>query len=757
MLPLTSFVNVFIETNKKNDNKFYLMDLIITLRITVHSPRKWGNEKILLLFLKVFSHSPRRGSERLHPTFREVIYNMSRIIGIDLGTTYTCVSILDEGQPRILENSEGSRTTPSMVAFTNKGKRLVGQPAKRQMVTNSENTLLAIKRIMGRRYDSSLAQDFKNRVAFDVIASPNRDAWVRASGKEMSPAEVSAVVLQKMKQTAELFLGEDVTQAVITVPAYFSDAQRQATRDAGRIAGLEVLRIVNEPTAAALAFGLDKADGKTIAVYDLGGGTFDISILEVNHGILQVKATNGDTYLGGVDFDHCVVDHIIETFEKDQGIDLRQDRIAMQRIREAAENVRIELSSVHQADVNLPFIHVGEEGSKHLSLSLTRDTLEGLVEHLIQRTILPCQAALKDAGCTRAAVDEVILVGGMTRMPRVQQTVAELFGKEPHRNVNPDEVVAMGAAIQGGVLAGELQNILLLDVTPFSLGIRTKGGSFSTLIEKNEPIPCKITRAFTTAQNWQTRVTVMVAQGQDKIFENNTLLGEFELDGLPIALKGTPKVDITFSVDVNGMVQVSARDRDSDREQSMRVKISGGLAEEEIQRLTEDAEIHAKKEGDTILLLDNRHRAESLMDRAAHFIDEHAAVLENDLVDIMKESITALRSVVDTEEDSKTMIARIEALQGWFEEAKQALPEQGSLASAVSMGEPHEEDTLDSAAGTSAEGSEAVTHEEESVESPEDLVGELEAVMADIASNMATAEDASVAEKEAEEWMAMAS
>lgn len=793
MLPLTSFVNKLIETNK-NDKKVLLNGL---------------NHK---------------------PIFREAIYKMSRVIGIDLGTTYTCVSILEGGQPRILENSEGSRITPSMVAFTNKGKRLVGQPAKRQMVTNPENTLLAIKRIMGRRYESSVTQDFKNRVAFDVIESANQDAWVRAGGKEMSPSEVSAVVLQKMKQTAELFLGEDVTQAVITVPAYFSDAQRQATRDAGRIAGLEVLRIVNEPTAAALAFGLDKTEGKTIAVYDLGGGTFDISILEVNNGVFQVKATNGDTYLGGVDFDHCVVDYILETFENDHSIDLSQDRIAMQRIREAAENMRIELSSVQQADINLPFIYVGEEGAKHLSLSLTRDKLEDLVDHLIQRTILPCQTALMDAGCSRAAVDDVILVGGMTRMPKVQQTVAQLFGKEPHRGVNPDEVVAMGAAIQGGVLAGELHNILLLDVTPFSLGIRTKGGGFSTLIEKNEPIPCKITRTFTTAQNWQTRVTVMVAQGQEKIFENNTFLGEFELDGLPIALKGTPKVDVTFFVDVDGMVQVSARDRDTDREQSMRVKISGGLAEEEIQRLSEEAGVHAKEEGDKILLLDNRNRAESLMDRAGHFIDEHEAVLENDLVDIMKESIAALRSGVETEEDSLTMIARIEALQGWFEEAKQALPEQDSLADAVSMDDSHEEDVLRDSTETLAETSEAVSHVEESsiptelfsdvtesavaeetlaetVESvgveeeslladtlsesaedsedcateseitescqaewkaeeavangessrlfPEDLTGELEAVMADIADTMAAEE--TVLSEEEEEWMAMAS
>lgn len=620
---------------------------------------------------------------------------MSCVIGIDLGTTNTCVSILDGHQPRILENSEGGRTTPSMVAFTKKGNRLVGQPAKRQMVSNSENTLLAIKRLMGHNYDDSTVQDYKERVSFDVVESANGDAWVKAGGKEMSPAEVSAVVLQKMKQTAELFLGEDVTQAVVTVPAYFNDTQRQATRDAGRIAGLEVLRIVNEPTAAALAFGLEKTEGKTIAVYDLGGGTFDISILEINNGIFHVKSTNGDTHLGGVDFDQCVMTYIVDKFEQDQGIDLRQDRIAMQRIREAAENVRIELSSVQQADINLPFIHVNDEGPKHLSDSLTRTKLEALVAHLIQKTLEPCQTAMQDAGIpmgrrTQAAVDEVILVGGMTRMPKVQETVAKLFGKEPHRGVNPDEVVAMGAAIQGGVLSGEIHNLLLLDVTPFSLGIRTKGGGFSRLIEKNEPIPCKMTKTFTTARNWQTQVTVMVAQGEEMLFENNKPLSKFVLDGLPIALRGTPKIDVTFAVDADGMVKVSAQDKDSGREQSMQVEMNGGLTDEEIQQLVEESKRHAKEDALERSLLDNNSEAESLVDRSSQLMAEHGKKLENHLVKKIESSMANLRSALDTGGDSQTIITQTKALQDWYFEAahkvrtQKAIPEETPITLEIS-------------------------------------------------------------------------
>ena len=614
---------------------------------------------------------------------------MSSIIGIDLGTTNTCVSILEEGQPRILENTEGSRTTPSMVAFTHTGNRLVGQAAKRQMVTNPENTLLAIKRIMGRRHDAPATQDYQTRVAFDLVESSNGDAWVKAGDKEMSPAEVSGVVLQKMKQTAEQFLGEDVTQAVITVPAYFNDIQRQATRDAGRIAGLEVLRIVNEPTAAALAFGLEKTEGKTIAVYDLGGGTFDISILEVNNGVFQVKATSGDTYLGGMDFDQCLMAHIVEKFAQAQGIDLTENRVAMQRVREAAEQARIELSSVQQVEISLPFIHTDEEGPRHLRHLLTRTQLEALVDPLIQRTLVPCRMALKDAGFAAdteglAGVDEVVLVGGMTRMPKVQQTVAELFGKEPHRGVNPDEVVAMGAAIQGGVLTGEINDILLLDVTPFSLGIRTKGGGFSSLIAKNSAIPCKVTRTFTTAQHLQTQVTVRVAQGEEALFDENRFLGAFELEGLPLALKGTPKIDVTFFVDVDGMVQVAARDQDNGQEQSMRVNISGGLAEEEIQRLTAETLAQAEAEAQAMTVLNHNNKATSLMERAHQLIAEHGKTLGEERVEQMQTSLTNLRSAVRAEDASvQTLMTQIEALQGCYDEGRQAVSEQDALVEAT--------------------------------------------------------------------------
>ncbi|MEO5355387.1 MAG: molecular chaperone DnaK [Magnetococcus sp. XQGC-1] len=628
---------------------------------------------------------------------------MSNVIGIDLGTTNSCVAILDNGQPRVLENSEGNRTTPSMVAFTAKGSRLVGQAAKRQMVTNPENTLLAIKRLIGRRYADPMAQNFQQRVAFGVVEAENGDAWAKVGDKQMSPAEVSAIVLQKMKQTAETFLGETVTQAVITVPAYFSDAQRQATRDAGRIAGLEVLRIVNEPTAAALAYGLDKKDGKVIAVYDLGGGTFDISILEIDNGVFQVKATNGDNYLGGVDFDQCVINDIVETFEREQGINLRQNRIAMQRIREAAETARIELSGSQQTDINLPFIHTDEEGPRHLSQNMTRSRLEKLVDPLIQRTLLPCRMALQDAGIPASAVDEVILVGGMTRMPKVQQTVAELFGKEAHRGVNPDEVVAMGAAIQGGVLSGELQHILLLDVTPFSLGIRTKGGGFSKLIQKNEPIPCKMTKTFTTVQNWQRQVTVMVAQGEEEQFASNAFLGEFELEGLPLAMRGTPRIEVTFAVDVDGMVKVSAQDKESGLEQSMRITISGGLAEGEVHRLAAEAERQQQEEAQTQLLLDKSNKAEALLECSSQLIADHGERLDGQLVKNMELFMGDLRSAVqvgkkDQPRYSAEWIASLtENLQVWYGRATQevlALDQLALEASAVHEAEERAEEEM---------------------------------------------------------------
>ncbi|MEO5339051.1 MAG: molecular chaperone DnaK [Magnetococcus sp. MYC-9] len=611
---------------------------------------------------------------------------MSNVIGIDLGTTNTCVAILEGGQPVVLENGEGSRTTPSMVAFSSKGTRLVGQAAKRQMVTNPENTLLAIKRLMGRRYDDPMTRNFKERVSFGVVEADNGDAWAQAGGKRMSPAEVSAVVLQKMKQTAEAYLGELVTQAVITVPAYFSDAQRQATRDAGRVAGLEVLRIVNEPTAAALAYGLDKTEGKRIAVYDLGGGTFDISILEISEGVFQVKATHGDAYLGGVDFDQCVMDEIVARFEQEQGIDLRQNRLAMQRIREAAENARIELSTVLHTDINLPFIHTDEEGPRHLSQNLSRSRLEQLVEPLIRRTLLPCQLALQDAGLTASEIQEVVLVGGMTRMPRVQQTVAELFGREPHRGVNPDEVVAMGAAVQAGVLSGELQNILLLDVTPFSLGIRTKGGGFSRLIMKNEPIPCKMSKVFTTVQNWQTRVTVMVAQGESEQFADNTLLGEFELEGLPLAMRGQPRIEVTFAVDVDGLVQVSAKDQESGLQQSIGIKISGGLAEEEIDRLSQEATRQAQADTEQRRMVEIHGKAEALLDCSSQLIADHGAVLDAHMVKSMGIFMADLRSAVHLGRTNPPafnpgrILSLTEKLQGWYGQALQEIRAEEVLA-----------------------------------------------------------------------------
>ena len=580
-----------------------------------------------------------------------------------------------------------------MVAVTSKGQRLVGQPAKRQMITNAENTLLAIKRLMGGRYDDPEVQRYKEQVAFEVVASDNGDAWVEMGGKSVSPAEVSSMVLQKMKQTVEQFVGEEVTQAVITVPAYFNDAQRQATRDAGCIAGLEVLRLVNEPTAAALAFGLDKAEGKTIAVYDLGGGTFDISILEVNSGVFQVKATNGDTHLGGVDFDQCVIAHIVEQFEQDYGIDLGQDRLAMQRIREAAEHVRIELSGVQRADINLPFIHVDDEGPKHLSQTLSRVELEELVGHLIERTLTPCETALRDAGLPvgswlRPAVDEVVLVGGMTRMPKVQEAVARLFGRDPHRGVNPDEVVAMGAAIQGGLLSGAVHDLILLDVTPFSLGVRTKGGGFSPLIEKNSAIPCTISKTFTTARNWQSQVTVRVAQGEEGTFEKNTFLGKFILDGLPLALRGTPKIDITFSVDADGMVRVAAKDRESGQERSMQIEVSGGLSEAQIQTLASNAREHVLIEAQARHLSDGVGKAEGLVDRATQLVVEYGEILATDLMERIETSIAALCALVDAGDDLQAMNQQTDQLQGLYAEAVHQVGENKATAPSTSATPP---------------------------------------------------------------------
>ena len=539
---------------------------------------------------------------------------MAKVIGIDLGTTNSCVAVMEGGKPRVLENAEGMNTTPSIVAFTADDEKLVGLPAKRQAVTNPFNTFFAIKRLIGRRYDDPMVEKDKNLVPYKIVKGPNGDAWVEAHGKQYSPQQISAFILQKMKETAEAKLGEKVTQAVITVPAYFNDAQRQATKDAGRIAGLEVLRIINEPTAAALAYGLDKKkESKTIAVYDLGGGTFDISILEIGDGVFEVKSTNGDTFLGGEDFDMKLVSYLADEFKKEQGIDLRNDKLALQRLKEAAEKAKIELSSATQTEVNLPFITADASGPKHLTMKLTRAKLESLVDDLIARTKGPCEKAIKDAGLKAADIDEVVLVGGMTRMPKVQEVVKQLFGKEPHKGVNPDEVVAVGAAIQAGVLQGEVKDVLLLDVTPLSLGIETLGGVFTRLIERNTTIPTKKSQTFSTAEDSQNAVTIRVSQGEREMAADNKLLGQFDLVGIPPAPRGVPQIEVTFDIDANGIVHVSAKDKATAKEQSIRIQASGGLSEAEIEKMVKDAESHAAEDKKKRELIEARNHAEALV------------------------------------------------------------------------------------------------------------------------------------------------
>jgi molecular chaperone DnaK len=533
---------------------------------------------------------------------------------------------MEGGKPRVLENAEGVNTTPSIVAFTNDGERLVGLPAKRQAVTNPTDTFFAIKRLIGRRYDDPMVEKDKKLVPYKIVKGPTGDAWVEANGKEYSPQEISAFILQKMKETAEAKLGETVTQAVITVPAYFNDAQRQATKDAGRIAGLEVLRIINEPTAAALAYGLDKKkDAKTIAVYDLGGGTFDISILEIGDGVFEVKSTNGDTFLGGEDFDMKLVSYLADEFKKEQGIDLRNDKLALQRLKEAGEKAKIELSSSSQTEINLPFITADQSGPKHLTMKLTRAKLESLVDDLILKTRGPCEQALKDAGLKAAEIDEVVLVGGMTRMPKVQQVVKELFGKEPHKGVNPDEVVAVGAAIQGGVLKGEVKDVLLLDVTPLSLGIETLGGVFTRLIERNTTIPTKKGQVFSTAEDGQNAVTIRVSQGEREMAADNKLLGQFDLVGIPPAPRGVPQIEVTFDIDANGIVHVSAKDKATSKEQSIRIQASGGLSDTEIDRMVKDAEAHASEDKKKRELVEAKNQAEALVHTTEKQLSENAS------------------------------------------------------------------------------------------------------------------------------------
>lgn len=586
---------------------------------------------------------------------------MSKVIGIDLGTTNSCVAIMEGKEARVIENAEGARTTPSMVAFTNTGERLVGQAAKRQAVTNPENTLFAIKRLIGRRYDDPMTQKDKGLVPYKIVEGGNGDAWVEVEGKKYSPSEISAFILQKMKETAESFLGEKVTQAVITVPAYFNDSQRQATKDAGKIAGLEVLRIINEPTAAALAYGLDKKAGEIIAVYDLGGGTFDVSILEIGDGVFEVKSTNGDTFLGGEDFDQRLIDYFADEFKKEQGIDLRKDKLALQRLKEAAEKAKIELSSAMQTDVNLPFITADASGPKHLNINLTRAKFESLVDDLVQRTVKPCKAALKDAGITADQIDEVILVGGMTRMPKISETVKSFFGKEPHRGVNPDEVVALGAAIQGGVLRGDVKDVLLLDVTPLSLGIETLGGIFTRLIDRNTTIPTKKGQTFSTADDNQTAVTIRVFQGEREMAADNKLLGQFDLMGLPPAPRGMPQIEVTFDIDANGIVHVSAKDKATNKEQQIRIEASGGLSEQDIDKMVKEAESHASEDKKRRELVEIRNQAEALLHTTEKTLTEHGDKISESDREKVEAASKDLRESLDSPEKS-VIQEKVEAL-----------------------------------------------------------------------------------------------